>query len=442
MNCKQFILLLAVIFSTVLRAQNSTNVLPENATLQQCIDFALENRPNIKIATIDEAIAEKEIASSLSGWFPQLNLSSNYIHNLKIPSAIIGDQVIYMGKKNTSAVTFQADQQILNPQLMQAAKSAKLTRMLNAQNTVNNKINTVVEVSKAYYGILTSNEQLQIITANILRNEKQLSDAKDRYDVGLVDQTDFKRAQIALNNSKADLKRTNELLKYKYSYLKELLGLKQDVVMSLALTEADMESQVILETGESVQAENRVEYKMLEIQKGLQTINTKFGKAAFMPQLSAYLNYGWDWRDAKIENLYNSSVPRSVLGINFNFNIFDGIKKISNIRSSQFMEKRIDVGMVQLKNQINSEYQLALATYNSGINDWKVAKENMQMSKDVYDIIKLQYDEGLKTYLDLMNADTDLKAAQVNYLNALYAVLSSKLDVQKAMGTITISSQK
>ncbi|HRN95806.1 MAG TPA: TolC family protein, partial [Chitinophagales bacterium] len=143
-----------------------------------------------------------------------------------------------------------------------------------------------------------------------------------------------------------------------------------------------------------------------------------------------------------IENLYNNGVPRSVFGLNFNFNIFDGIKKINNIRSSQLMEKRIDLGMTQLKNQINSEYQLALASYNAGINDWQVAKENMQMSKDVYDIIKLQYDEGIKTYLDLMNADTDLKASQVNYLNALYSVLSSKLDVQKAMGTITTSSKK
>lgn len=442
MNCKQLILLLAVIFTTTLNAQNAKAVLPDNATLQQCIDFALENRPNIKIATIDEAIGEKDIASSLSGWFPQLNLTSNYIHNIKIPSAIIGDQVIYMGKKNTSAVTFQADQQILNPQLMQAAKSAKLIRALNAKNTENSKINTVVEVSKAYYDILTSNEQLQIIQTNIQRNEKQFSDAKDRYSVGLVDQTDFKRAQIALSNSKADFKRTSELLKFKYAYLKELLGLKQDAAVSLALNENDLETQVLLENGENANAENRVEYKMLELQKGIQAINTKFGKAAFMPQLSAYINYGWDWRDAKIENLYNNGVPRSVFGLNFNFNIFDGIKKINNIRSSQLMEKRIDLGMTQLKNQINSEYQLALASYNAGINDWQVAKENMQMSKDVYDIIKLQYDEGIKTYLDLMNADTDLKASQVNYLNALYSVLSSKLDVQKAMGTITTSSKK
>jgi len=48
----------------------------------------------------------------------------------------------------------------------------------------------------------------------------------------------------------------------------------------------------------------------------------------------------------------------------------------------------------------------------------------------------LQYDAGVKTYLELMTAETDLKTSQLNYLNALYAVLVSKLDIQKALGTV------
>jgi len=48
----------------------------------------------------------------------------------------------------------------------------------------------------------------------------------------------------------------------------------------------------------------------------------------------------------------------------------------------------------------------------------------------------LQYKEGVKTYLDVIFAESDLRTAQVNYANALYQVLSSKLDVQKQLGTI------
>ncbi|MNL69073.1 Outer membrane efflux protein [compost metagenome] len=80
-----------------------------------------------------------------------------------------------------------------------------------------------------------------------------------------------------------------------------------------------------------------------------------------------------------------------------------------------------------------------MATYKAGLNDWKTANENQEISKQVYGTIKLQYDEGIKTYLDLMTAETDLRTSQLNYLNALYSLLSAKLDVQQSLGTITIT---
>jgi outer membrane protein TolC len=50
--------------------------------------------------------------------------------------------------------------------------------------------------------------------------------------------------------------------------------------------------------------------------------------------------------------------------------------------------------------------------------------------------LSLQYRSGVKAYLDVITAETDLRNAQSNYTNALYQVLSSKLDVEKALGTI------
>ena len=79
---------------------------------------------------------------------------------------------------------------------------------------------------------------------------------------------------------------------------------------------------------------------------------------------------------------------------------------------------------------------MAMATYNANLNDWTTAQNNMVLAEEVYNTIKLQYDEGIKTYLDLMTAETDLRTSQINYLNALFAVLSGKLEVQRALGTV------
>ena len=60
--------------------------------------------------------------------------------------------------------------------------------------------------------------------------------------------------------------------------------------------------------------------------------------------------------------------------------------------------------------------------------------------KEVYNIIKLQYDEGIKPYLDLILAEAEIRVTQLNYLNTLYRVLVSKLEVERATGTINVSA--
>ena len=210
-------------YSLTLRAQEA--LVPHNASLQDVIDYALNNRAVVQQAILDEEIGERDIASALSGWFPQINANASYNRNIIIPTLVIGDQIIRAGQNHVGALVLQADQQILNPGLLQASKAAKYIRQQNAQNTENSKINTIVEVSKGYYDILTSEEQLNIIKENIVRIERQLNDARARYETGIVDKTDYKRAEISLSNAKAEQKRVTEVLKYKYAYLKELIGL-------------------------------------------------------------------------------------------------------------------------------------------------------------------------------------------------------------------------
>ncbi|WP_257090055.1 TolC family protein [Sphingobacterium sp. E70] len=103
-------------------AQQQSENLPPNATLQQLIDYALRNQISVKQAQLDEAIGEKDIDISLSGWYPQLGLKGSYNYNVIVPVVNIGGNNIKMGQNNASALTLQADQQLLNPELIQAKR--------------------------------------------------------------------------------------------------------------------------------------------------------------------------------------------------------------------------------------------------------------------------------------------------------------------------------
>jgi len=308
----------------------------QNATLPQLIEYALSHKPGVKQALLDEEIGEREIKSALSGWLPQISANATLDHNLKqqVSPLTIGDETSYitLGSKNSSQLSLRADQQILNAGLIQASKSVKFYREQYDLNTENENINTIVEVSKAYYDILTSQEQLEIITENINRLEKQFEDARVQYEVGLVDKTDFQRAQISLSNSKADLKRTTELLKYKYAFLKSLIGYEVNNGLSLSFNGQEMEANVLLDTTDVLNYENRVEYRQLQTQKQLQHINTIYNKLQYLPTLSGFYDYNLAYNNDDFGDLYNQSYSGSVIGLRLSLPIFSGTKRIQEIR--------------------------------------------------------------------------------------------------------------
>ncbi len=94
----------------------------------------------------------------------------------------------------------------------------------------------------------------------------------------------------------------------------------------------------------------------------------------------------------------------------------------------------IDENFVSLQDSITNEYTTALTTYKAGLYDYGVQKENVSIATEVYNTVQLQYKAGIKTYLDVIVAESDLRTSQVNFTNALYQLLINKLDVEKALG--------
>jgi outer membrane protein TolC len=51
----------------------------------------------------------------------------------------------------------------------------------------------------------------------------------------------------------------------------------------------------------------------------------------------------------------------------------------------------------------------------------------------------MQYSEGIKPYVDVIIAESDLQESEINYMNALFQVLQSKVDLDKARGEVNIN---
>lgn len=405
-------------------------------TLDQVVEYALIQSPIIRQAQIDQEIGDRNIKSNLANWYPQITASAAGAYNIKLQQQVIGDQLITFGQKYNSNILFQADQTLFNRDQLFASKSSRYYRQQLEQVIEDAKINTVVDVSKAFYSILISEEQINILDRNLDRLEKQYNDAYSRFETGLVDKTDYQRASIALTNVKSDRNRVANSFDAKYDYLKQLMGYPDSLDFKIEFDVQDAEGKIGEDAADQLILTNRIEYQLLQTQQTLNEIETTYEKWNYLPQLSAYYRYNWNYFNSQFSELYKAAYPISAVGLNLSIPIFQGGKRIHQVKAAELQVDRGVVEIENLSNQIQTEYSTALADYNSSVYEWQLIKENMQLAEEVYDIIKMQYDEGIKAYVELIVAETDLQTAQINHINAFYQVLEDKLDLEKALGLI------
>ena len=419
----------------VVFAQSATDTV---VTLKQCIGFALSNQPVLRQAEIDEQINERNIRISLADWLPQLNSSNEYLHYFKGSPVTSANPAVVSPINEYSSLGLQASQVIYNNDVLLAAKSAKYSRLYYKQNTVSSQINVVSDVSKAFFDVLLSEKQLDILNEDITRLQRSLKDAYNRYLAGVVDKTDYKQATIALNNSIATRKQTQEAIKSKSAYLKQIMGIGADKNLLLSYDSTHYVSEASIDTNQQLNYNNRIEYQLLQTSKSLQNLNAQYYKWSFLPSISAVGAYDLIYLNTKFSNLYNNNYPSLYAGLTLSFPIFTGTKRLQNLSKARLQVDRADLDVVNSVNTINTEYVQALADYKSNYTNWQLLNQNVSLAKDVYKVVSLQYREGIKTYLDVIVAQSDLRTAELNYYNALFQVLSSKIDLEKALGILTV----
>lgn len=418
-------------------AQQNTDSLLQKADLPNIIQYALKRQPAVEQSLIDERITELQIKSRLSEWYPQVNFGYLYQHNFKVQTSVIGGNTVRLGVNNTSALQFTASQNIFDRDILLARRTKGNVMLQTRQQTENTKIDVVVNVSKAFYDVLATGQQIKVGRENIVRLEKSLYDAKARYDAGIVDKTDYKRATIALNNARALLKTNQEALKAKTEYLKSLMNYPETGSLNIVYDSLALENEIALDTLQLVNYSRRIEYRLLETQRELLRANLSYNKWSYIPSVSANGAYNFNYLNNDFGKLYSQSFPSSYAGITLAFPIFQGGKRKYEIKRAEWELKRTDFAMTSVKNAINAEYNSALANYKASLSNYLSIRENVLLAREVYDVIQLQYRSGIKTYLEVVTAEADLRTSEINYFNALYQILSSKIDAQKSLGNIT-----
>jgi outer membrane protein TolC len=436
---------LTLILHSPIWAQTGIDSLGGPITLKQAVEYALRNQPAARQASIDEQINERDIKIGLSSWLPQLNSSGLYNYYFKgTPQAGASGANFPSGSgsiRNLSTLGLTASQVLYNNDVLLASKTSKYSRQYYKENTQSVQIDVVSDVSKAFFDVLLSQKQLNITNEDITRLQRSLKDAFNKYQAGVSDKTDYKQATIALNNSIAARKQTEEAIKSKTAYLKQIMGVDGSKPLELSYDSTRYEQEAYIDTNQKLDVNNRIEYRLLQTNKVLRNINVNYYKYGFLPSISAVGSYNAAFFSHDFSNLYDKSYPTGYAGITLSLPIFQGTRRLQNLSKAKLQVERIDLDIQNTQNSINTEYVQALANYKSNYTTYQLIRENVDLAKDVYKVVSLQYREGVKTYLDVIISQSDLRTAELNYYNSLFQLLSSRIDLQRALGTLPVVMQ-
>ena len=442
-------ILISILFlglSSFLSGQNVQDTLPSKVTLFQCISFALKNQALIQQSLLDEAITKRDIRIAMSGWYPQIEFDANVQHYLQSPRASFPNTslpapytpfITYPSTaSNVSAGILSANQTLYSNSLLFASRTARSLRTQASEITENSKINTYVNVTKAFFDVLLTEQQRNVLNEDILRLQRNYKDTYSLYQNGLTDKIDYQRTEIALSNAQAQRKSTEEAIKGKYSVLKQLMGVVPEKHFSVSFDSSRYESEILFDTTKILDYNKRIEYQLMQTSLSLQNAEISYYRWAFIPTLSAFIDYDPLFQNNQFSELYKNNYPSSMFGLKLTIPLFQGLSRLQNLSKAKLQYKRIEFGMNYLKSEINSEYSLALSGYLSNLYELNVAKNNIKVAKDIFNTVKFQYDKGIKAYLEVIVSETDLRTAELNYLNILFQVLTSKMDLEKALGEI------
>ena len=422
----------------------------ENAasfTLQQAIDFALENNRASKNATRDIEAAKKQKWETTSTGLPQIEATIDYNNFLKqqialIPAEFFGGNEgefaeIIFGTEQTMVATATVKQLLFDGSYLVGLQSAKVFLEISK----NAKEKTDLEVRKAvinaYGNVLLAEESVKILENNKSVLQKNLNETTKIYENGLEEEESVEQLKITLSGVESSLNNTTRLRTLAYQMLNITLGLEINTSITLlddleSLTAQNI-SLDLLESEESV--EDNIDYKVAFNDKRAQELLVKLEKSRALPTLNAFLNGQYNGNSDSFTFLNSDQVwfGSSLLGVSLNIPIFSSLGRSAATQRAKINLEKAEDDLTEVEQQLKFQIASSKSNYQFAIEDYDNKKQNLNLAERIEQKNQTKFFEGVGSSFELRQAQTQLYSAQQEYLQAMLDVINKKTELETVL---------
>lgn len=410
--------------------------------LLEAYQRAQQNDPNWQANLLQYQSDQLNLGIASGNLLPTVTLSGNVTRKNQSAdnSSIEGLPAEFGELQGSSTTTRQivvtARQPLFRWDAWQGYKQVKTSVELSEVNLRLQKQQHILQVAEAYFNVLRQ----QSLTTAYLQEEQALSEqlrmmnAKLRE--GLVARSDVSEANAQYQSAQANRISTQVQLVLAQEQLAQLIGPYQE---NLAVLREDFQFQKPVPSNigswtELAQNQN-LEILQARLQKRYSEDAKRVEQAALYPQVEAVGTYGYLKQTP--ETVLSTNGEFDQIGVEVNWNLFTGGRTQKSIRQAgvnvQRSEAQLDAAIRKANTDVKQSY-LQVETDEAKMNARKAA---MQSSDIVSQASRAQYQEGLKTMVDVLLAQRNAFSAKTDYLNAKYDYLLHVLQLQASVGQLT-----
>ncbi len=415
-----------------------------NFTLQEAIDYALENNRTSKNAERDIDAAVKQKWETTATGLPQLNGSIDYQNQIKQQFEAIDfdqDGVPDFGAKHSMIASAQLTQKVFDGSYLVGLQSAKVFLEISKNAKEKTDLEVRKSVINAYGNVLIVEENIRILNRNITILEKNLDETTKIYENGLEEEESVEQLKITLSGVKSNLNNTSRLKDIAYKMLNITLGRDIDAKAILVDTLESLAEQnmvlSLLEAEDTV--EKTIDYKIAENDKTSKELLLKLEKSKALPTLNAFLNgsYIANRQVFDFTDFSNRWVGTATFGANLSIPLFSsGMRSAATQRAKINLEKS-EADLKETEQKIKLQIASAKSDYKFAIEDYENKKENLSLSERIEQKNQTKFFEGIASSFQLRQAQTQLYSAQQEYLQSMLDVINKKAELETVLNDIS-----
>jgi outer membrane protein len=420
-------------------------------TLNESILYAIENNVTTKNARLETLISKATVKEKTALGLPQINGSFNLDYNPQIPVIFLPNQPPFgdptnpsdviparFGVSYSSGLGVNMTQMIFDGSFFVGLRAARTLTQLTDFDLVKAENDVIENVKKAYFGVLVNQERIRLSESNLARIDSLLKETKALNEAGFAEKIEVSRIQVQRNNIFSQVERSRTAWEISKEILKMQMGMPLTMDILISETLQDLNSEDALKQLLALEGEGRVELDQLKTQIELVQLDLKFNTSQYMPTIDFVGNARRVGAGNQLNTVFDSKnwFGSSLLGVSMNIPIFDGLSKSARIQKNKYTINQLENQRVFLNDNFKNEIFTAKSNLKNDLDLLDIQRENLNLAKEVFEIARIKYQEGVGSNLEVVNADGALVEAEINYLAALYDGLISKVNLEKALGLL------